>query len=169
MGLPRKLKNLNAFADGEGYLGVISEFEEPSLAIAAEEYRGGGMVGPVQIDNGLQAMQATLTMGGHVKELIRKFGTTDVSGVRLRLVSAFQRDDGTSPEAVEVYLGGRFSEIGFGTSKPGEDTEHEYTVPLAYYRRVVDGRTEIEIDMINGRFIVDGIDRYAEIMAILNG
>ncbi|XAP79825.1 hypothetical protein ABC955_15255 [Citromicrobium bathyomarinum] len=28
-------------------------------------------------------------------------------------------------------------------------------------------RTEVEIDMIAGRFIVDGIDRYAEIMAII--
>lgn len=168
MGLPRKLKNLNAFADGSSYLGEIASFEEPSLAIALEEYRGGGMIGPVQMDRGLQAMQATLTMGGHVKELIRKFGTTDVGGVRLRLVTAFQRDDGTPPEAVEVYIGGRFSEIGFGTSNAGEDTEHEYTVPLSYYRRVVDGRTELEIDMVAGRFVVDGVDRYAEIMAILN-
>lgn len=169
MGLPRKLKNLNLYVDGGSYLGEIGQFEEPALAIATEEWRGGGMVGPVQVDNGLQAMEATITMGGHVKELIRKFGTTDVAGVRLRLVSAFQRDDGTPPEAVEVYIGGRFSEIGFGTSAAGEDTEHEYTVPLAYYRRVVDGRTEIEIDMVAGRFLVDGVDRYAEIMAILNG
>ena len=55
------------------------------------------------------------------------------------------------------------------TAKPGDDTEHEYTLPLAYYRRVVDGRVEIEIDMIAGVFIVDGIDRYAEIMAIISG
>lgn len=167
MGLPRKLKNLNAYADGASYLGEVASFEEPALAIAMEEYRGGGMPGPVQIDRGLQAMQATLTMGGHTKALIRKFGTTNVEGVRLRLVSAFQRDDGSRAEAVEIYIGGRFSEIGFGTSSAGEDTEHEYTVPLAYYRRVVDGRTEVEIDMVAGRFLVDGIDRYAEIMAIL--
>ena len=38
---------------------------------------------------------------------------------------------------------------------------------LVYYRRVVDGIVEIEIDMIAGVFIVDGFDRYAEIMAIL--
>lgn len=168
MGHPRKLKNINVYGDGTSYLGEVASFEEPTLALEMEEWRGGGMPGPVQLDRGLQALEAKITMGGHVKELIRKFGTTDVSGVRLRLVGAYQRDDGTRPEAVEIYIGGRFSEIGFGTAGPGEDTEHEYTVPLAYYRRVVDGRTEVEIDMINGRFVVDGVDRYAEIMAILN-
>jgi len=34
---------------------------------------------------------------------------------------------------------------------------------------VVDGRTEVEIDMLRGVFNVDGFDRYAEIMSILMG
>ncbi|WP_374406539.1 phage major tail tube protein [Pelagerythrobacter sp.] len=169
MGLPRKLKNLNGFVDGESFLGVIAEFEEPNLALATEDWRGGGMLGPVKVDLGLEAMEAKLKMGGHTASLIRKFGTSEVDGLRVRLVGAYQSDDGRPPEAVECFIGGRFSEIAPGTSKAGDDTEHEYTVPLSYYRRVVNGRTEIEIDMIAGRFIVDGFDRYAEIMAIVGG
>ena len=168
MGLPRKLKNLNAFVDGESYIGVIAEFEEPKLAIATEEWRGGGMLGPVMLDMGLEAMEASLTMGGHEAALIRKFGTTRVDGVRLRLVGAYQADNGSAAQAVEVYIGGRFTEIDPGKSKAGDSTEQKYKVPLAYYKRVVDGRTEIEIDMLLGIFIVDGVDRYAEIMAIIS-
>ncbi|WP_298290354.1 phage major tail tube protein [Novosphingobium sp.] len=168
MGLPRKLKNLNTFVDGESYIGVISEFEEPKLAIATEEWRGGGMLGPVMLDMGLEAMEAALTMGGHEAALIRKFGTTRVDGVRLRLVGAYQADNGGAAQAVEVYIGGRFTEIDPGKSKAGDSTEQKYKVPLAYYRRVVDGRIEIEIDMLRGIFIVDGVDRYAEIMAIIS-
>ena len=168
MGLPRTLKNLNAYANGVSYLGVISQFDEPKLAINADDWRGGGMLGPVKLDMGLQAMEASLTMGGHVVDLIRNFGTTQVDGVRVRLVGAYQADDGGGPQAVECYIGGRFSEIDFGNGKAGEKTEHKYTVPLSYYRRDVDSRTEVEIDMIAGVFIVGGVDRYAEIMAILN-
>jgi len=168
MGLPRKLKNLNAFVDGASYLGVIAEFEEPKLAIATEDWRGGGMPGSIKIDMGLEPMEAKLKMGGHEVELIRRFGTTRVDGVRLRLVGAYQRDDGGAAQSVEVYIGGRFTEIGLGTSKAGDDTEHEYTVALSYYRREVDGRTEVEIDMVAGTFVVDGVDRYAEIMAIIS-
>jgi len=38
---------------------------------------------------------------------------------------------------------------------------------VAYYRRVVDGVEEVEIDMLAGIYKFGGIDRYAEIMAIL--
>lgn len=167
MGIPRKLKNCNAHVDGQGYLGRIAEFEEPKLAIATEDWRGGGMIGSVKIDLGLEPMEAKLKMGGHEAALIRKFGTTQVDGVRVRLTGAYQADDGSPAQAVECYIGGRFTEIDPGTAKPGDDTEQEYTVPLAYYRREVDGRTEIEIDMVAGKFVVDGVDRYAEIMAII--
>jgi P2 family phage contractile tail tube protein len=90
-----------------------------------------------------------------------------VEGVRLRLVGAYRADDGSPAQAVEIYVGGRFTEIDMGKDKPGDATEHKYTCAVAYYRRVVDGRTEVEIDMLRGVFMVDGIDRYAEIMAIL--
>jgi hypothetical protein len=87
-------------------------------------------------------------MGGHTATLIRTFGTTDVAGVPLRLVGAYQADDGSPPQSVEIYLGGRFTEIDLGKSKAGDDTEHKYTLPLSYYRRVVDGVDEVEIDML---------------------
>jgi P2 family phage contractile tail tube protein len=167
MGIPRKLKNLNAFVQGGSYLGIIGEFTQPKLAIAMEDWRGGGMLGPIKIDHGLEAMEAELTFGGHEAELIRLFGTPDVGGVRIRLVEAFQADDGSAAQAVEIYLAGRWSEIDPGTSKPKDDTSHKYKAPLAYYRRVVDGVTEVEIDMLAGVFMVYGVDRYAEIMSIL--
>jgi hypothetical protein len=40
MGLPRKLKNINAYGAGTSYLGVIGEFEEPKLSIATDDWRG---------------------------------------------------------------------------------------------------------------------------------
>jgi hypothetical protein len=167
MGLPRKLKNINAYGANTSYLGTIGEFEEPKLAIATDDWRGGGMIGSVKVDKGLEAMEASVTMGGHTAELIRTFGTTDVAGTPLRLVGAYQADDGSAAQAVEIFLGGRFTEIDLGKSKAGDDTEHKYKLPVAYYRRVVDGVEEIEIDMVAGVFRVGGIDRYAEIMAIL--
>lgn len=168
MGLPSKLKNLNAYVDGEGYIGRVAEFEVPKLAFAGEDMRNGGMLGPVSIDMGLEKMEATITMGGHEASLIRKFGTTRIDGVRVRLVEAFQADNGSSPDAVEHYIGGRFMEIDLGKSKAGDNTEHKYKVPLNYYRRVVNGSIDVEIDMLAGVFIVDGFDRYGEIMAILS-
>ncbi|WP_260925403.1 phage major tail tube protein [Novosphingobium sp. 9] len=167
MGMPSKHINSTAYVDGGSYLGIVAEFEEPKLAIATDDWRGGGMLGPVKLDMGLEAMDATLTMGGHTAALIRKFGTTAVDGVSLRLVSAYRADDGSAATSVNIFINGRFSEIDLGKSKAGDATEHKYTVPLSYYRREVNGVVDIRIDMVNGVFEVDGVDRYAEIMAIL--
>jgi uncharacterized protein len=169
MGLARTLVNINAYVDGQGYLGEIAEFEEPKLALSTEDHRGGGMLGPVKLDKGLEAMEATITMSGHTASLVRKFGTTSVDGVGVRLVGAYRADDGTAAQSVEIYMNGRFSEIDLGKSKPGDATEHKYKLALSYYRRVVDGSADVRIDMVNGVFEVDGVDRYAEIMDILTG
>jgi hypothetical protein len=171
MGIAKKLKNMNIHVDGQGYLGRATEFEEPNLALATEDYRAAGMLGSVKIDLGLEPMEATIKMGGHEVELFRKFGLTAIDGVRIRLTGAYQADDslgGVFPQAVECFLGGRFTEMMGGTSKPGDDTEHEFKVAVAYYRRVVNGRNEIEIDQLAGTFIVNGFDRYAGIMSIIS-
>lgn len=167
MGYVRKIMDINSYVDGDSYLGIVTEFDEPKLAIATDDYRGGGMLGSIKIDKGVEPMEASITMGGHEARLFRKFGTTRADGVRIRLVGAYQSNDGSSPQAVEIFIGGRFSEIDPGTSKAGGETQHKYKVPLVYYRRVVDGVDEIEIDFLAGVFIVDGVDRYGEIMAIL--
>ena len=46
MALPRKLKNLNLFNEGNSYVGVVKSVTLPPLARKMEAYRGGGMNGP---------------------------------------------------------------------------------------------------------------------------
>lgn len=167
MGLPRKLKNFNLYNDGNSYMGVVGEFTQPKIAAQMEDWRGGGMLGPVKIDMGLEGMEAEFSVGGLVTQIIRQFGIPRVDGVLLRLVGAYQRDDGSAPQSVETVMRGRYQEIDMGNAKAGEDTEHKAKMPLSYYKLVVDGRVEMEIDMINSVFIVDGIDRYAEIRAAI--
>jgi len=164
---PLQLVDINLWVDGGSYLGEVAEFEEPKLAQKTEDWRGGGMPGSMKVERGLEAQEATITMGGHVASLVRKFGATSAAGVRLRLVMAYRANDDDTSQAVEVVLRGRFSEIDFGKAKPGDNTEHKYKVDVAYYRRVVDGATDAVIDLRNGIYMVGGIDRYADIMAIL--
>ena len=45
MALPRKLKHLNLFLDGENWIGVAEEYTPAKLAMKLEAYRGGGMPG----------------------------------------------------------------------------------------------------------------------------
>ena len=50
MSLPRKLKNMNLFNEGESYLGEIKTVVLPKLTRKMEDYRGGGMNAPIKVD-----------------------------------------------------------------------------------------------------------------------
>lgn len=166
MGLPSKLKDMALFADGTSYQGQIPEISLPKLTTKMEGYRGGGMLGEVDIDMGLDKLEMELTVGGLLTGLLAGFGATSHDANLLRFAGAYS-DDTSRHRAVEVTTRGRLAEIDMGTAGPGKNTEHKYKYSLSYYLLVIDGVPRIEIDMVGGTFVVDGIDRRAEINAIL--
>lgn len=167
MGLPRKIKNMNLHADGVGHLGVVSEFSMPKLAVKLEDWRGGGMLGPLGIDMGLEKIEPEFTLGGLADTALRQFGAATHDAAALRFSGAFQDDSTGAWSAVEAHCRGRYAEIDFGKAKPGDDTEHKYKMACSYYRLVVQGQDWIEVDFLNAVFIVFGQDRYAEMRAII--
>lgn len=161
MGLPRKLKLMNVFGDGNSYHGQVNELEQPKLALKLEEYRAGGQIGAVKVNLGLEPLETTLKMGGFMTEFLKKFGS-NIDGVPLRFMGAYEQDDTGEVTSIEIVMRGRFGEIDSGTAKVGDDTEQSYTVPLSYYKVIENGSEIIEIDMLNSIFIVNGTDRLAE-------
>ncbi|MNZ14597.1 Phage tail tube protein FII [compost metagenome] len=164
MALPRKLKNMNLFNDGNSYSGLSKNITLPVLGRKMEGYRGGGMNGPVKIDHGMSddGLQMEWTLGGLDLIAIRQYGTTRADGVLLRWAGAYQQDDTGEVVAVEVVVRGRHEEIDMGAAEPGEDTEHSITTTCSYYKLSVNGVTEIEIDILNMVEIVGGEDRLAQ-------
>lgn len=162
MALPSKLKNFNLFVDGQNYLGKVPELVLPKLSRKMEEYRGGGMDGSVEIDLGGEVITLEWTAGGLLVDALAQFGITSVTGVPLRFAGAYQRDDDSGTDAVEVVVRGRHKEIDMGTAKPGDGTAHKYTTTCAYYKLTVNNRVLIEIDVLNLILNVNGVDRLAE-------
>lgn len=162
MALPRKLKNLNLFNDGESYIGQVQELTLPTLTRSMEEYRGGGMSGPVKIDNGQEAIELEWTLGGLIKSALDQYAVTKHDGVQLRFAGAYQRDDTGAVDAVEVVVRGRHEEIDFGTAKAGDNTELKIKTACSYYKLTINGGTVIEIDFLNMIENVNGVDRLAE-------
>ncbi len=167
MGLPHKLKNMNLFIDGVTHIGRVVEVTLPKLALKTDEYRGGGMLAPVLIDMGLEKLELDFTGGGMLTTPLGQFGAAVHDAAQLRFAGAYQSDDTGQVRAVEVAVRGRYTEIDNGNQKPGDGADHKYKVAVSYYRYSIDGLPRVEIDVIAGIFIVDGIDRYAEIRAAI--
>ncbi|HEJ3970073.1 phage major tail tube protein [Pseudomonas aeruginosa] len=163
MALPKKLKHLNLFNDGNSYIGVAKSVTLPKLGRKLESFRAAGMDGPVKVDLGHSddGLQLEWTLGGWDLVVLRQFGAVRADGVQLRFAGSVQRDDSGAVSAVEIVTRGRHEEIDFGEASPGEETEHKITTTLTYYKLSVDGDTLIEIDLLNMIHIVDGEDLLA--------
>lgn len=160
MAMPRKLKNLNLFNDGNSYLGVAKSVNLPALGRKMEAYRGGGMNGPVKSDLGFSddGIQFEWKTGGLDLISLRQFGAVNASSVALRFSGPYQQDDTGEVSNVEVVVRGRHETIEMGEAKAGEDTEHSMKTTCSYYKLTVDGEEIIEIDLLNFVEKVNGVD-----------
>ncbi|MDQ0739244.1 phage major tail tube protein [Pseudomonas sp. W4I3] len=160
MAMPRKLKNLNLFNDGNSYLGLVKSLTLPALGRKMEGYRGGGMNGPVKADLGMSddGIQFEWKTGGLDLISLRQFGAVNASSVALRFSGPYQQDDTGEVSNVEVVVRGRHETIEMGDAQPGEDTEHSMTTTCSYYKLTVDGEEIIEIDLLNFVEKVNGVD-----------
>lgn len=167
MGLPRKLKAFAAFVDGINYMGEVPEVTLPTLSRKLEEYRAGGMNGPIELDMGQEKMEAEIKGSGWVADLTAKWGAAAHDGVLIRFAGAVQTDDSNGVVPVEVVMRGRLTERDPGSAKAGELTERTFKYSLSYYKETVAGRVELEIDLVNQVEVVGGVDNLAGVRAAL--
>ncbi|ATI54495.1 phage major tail tube protein [Sphingomonas melonis] len=167
MGMPRKLKDLMLANTGLVYIGQVESFTLPKLTRKLEDWRGGGMDRPIKVDLGAEPLEAEWTLGGPMRDVLAQYGVTSATGVGLRFACAYQQDDTGAVDSVEVEIRGRHEEIDMGEQKIGEAGEFKVKTAVAYYKLVWNGVTLIEIDVLAGTLIVDGVDRRAEIRAAI--
>ena len=166
MGLPRKLKAMALFIDGQHYAGECTEVTPPTLERETEDYRAGGMNGPVKLDMGGKELMLTMKMAGHVAALVQQYAGS-LSGTMLRFVQAVQADDSDQVQGVEIVARGRMTKIDPGTAKVGDLTEHEYEFAITYIKWIDNGTTLVEVDYVNMIENVGGVDRMAQTRAVL--
>lgn len=168
MALPRKLKQFMVFHNGLSYLGEAEEVTLPKLKRKMEAYQGAGMLGPVKLDYGMDALEMEWKAGGFLATALSQFGAQSVDAVRFRFSGALTSDDAlVAPSAVEIVVEGRYEEIDMGNAKGGEKTQHTYKMPLSYYKLTMDGQDLIELDMVNGVEIIGGDDLSAALRVLL--
>lgn len=167
MGLPSTLKNFNLFNEGTSYMGKVNEVNLPKLKRKMEDHRAGGMNGTIKLDYGMEGMQMDWTCAGMMRQVLEQFGTIKHDGVMLRFAGAYQAEDSTTPDSIEVIVRGRHSEVDMGGAKPADKTALKVTTEVSYYKMMINGDTVIEIDIINMVEMINGIDNLEKIRAAI--
>lgn len=159
---PKVMKNLNLFIDGRGYAGRIDEIELPKLAIKTEEHRAGGMDLPIELDLGMEKLEANMTLSDFDSEVFKLFGLVGNQSIAYTIRGAIQAQ-GEPSQAVIINLRGGWKELDAGTWKPGDKSSVKATVTANYYKLSIDGTAVVEIDAINLVRTINGVDQMAKI------
>ncbi|MBF0304190.1 MAG: phage major tail tube protein [Alphaproteobacteria bacterium] len=166
MSIPKVLKNFSMFVDGYGFAGRVDEVGPPKLAIKTEEFRGGGMDAPGEIDMGMEKLEASFTVSEHDPVIYRQFGLLDGKQVNLTLRGAQQGADGAVVPMV-CTLRGMYKELDAGNWKAGDKGSLKASMSCRYYKLEIDGSAVIEIDVDNMTRVINGADQMAAIRAAL--
>lgn len=163
---PKVLSNFNLYLDGQSKAGRCDTVKLPDITILTEDHRGGGMDAPAKIDIGMEPLTLEFTMSEYDPAVLRLVGLS--SNAPLQLTFRGYTNDGQGDEGnVVIQARGKITQKSPGEVTPGKKNTISYTVNLVYYRESVDGETVNEIDVLNARRIVGGVDQLAAMRAAL--
>lgn len=166
--VPHTLKNYNLFVDGRGYAGRVDEISLPKMSVKMEEHRAGGFDTPIQMDMGMEKMEAEFTlseMNPDVLDLVAVFNAGETS-----VVARGALHDDSSPGAVwpvVATMRGTIKETDGGAWKAGDKTAQKFTVALRYYKLEVDSKEIFEVDTMNLIRRVKGVDQVEAIRSAI--
>ncbi len=164
--IPHVLRDFNTYFEGNNWIGLASEIQLPTLTKKMEDlYLGSGAV---KIAMGNEPLEATVTLDGVSREALNAYGDCSVSGLALRFAGAHERQDaGCETLSVESIMRGRIEELSMGDAKRGDKHQFKFKFALAYYKLLIDGQDVIEIDHVNYKENVGGVDRLARTRAAI--
>ncbi len=159
--IPRVLKNFSLFVDGRGLAGTVQTLTLPTLTTKMEEFRGGGMDAPVELDMGMEKLEGTFELAEYNPDIIALFGLASAE-TRLTARGAMRRD-GENAVAAVVNMTGSIKELDPGDWTAGDMATGTFGYSLRYFKLTVDGRDLVEIDKVNMIRRINGVDQLESI------
>lgn len=161
MSLPRTIRNFNAFVDGRSYFGRATEAKLPQPKIQTEGHRGAGMDGPVGLDMGMEGMTAEITFAEWDPVLFKALGRQE----RFVLRPAQLGEDTANADTIIATIGGLITATETGDLKPGQGagSSLKLAMDVRYYRLEINGEEIMEIDLVNAKRVIGGVDQLKDI------
>lgn len=163
--LPRHLRNFSVMIDGRGYAGRADEVTLPTLAIAEQDHRAGGMDAPIGIDMGMEKLELSVTLSDYDEAVIAGFGLLGAS-IPLVVRGAIQRQ-GEPAQAVVIKCMASLKSRAPGSFGPGTKQTTALTYSLRKYSESINGVEYVNIDIENMIRVINGVDQLASHRAAL--
>lgn len=162
----RILKKFNLFIEAKGFAGNIDEIQLPNLTVKTEDFQGGGMDAPIEIDVGMEKLNTVVTLTGYDPDIIASWGLAEGNELQLQARGALESADG-SVTPVVITMRGKIHNLERDPWKPAASSKLKFTVNCRYYKEEQGGEALVEIDIKNFKRLINGVDQLARMRAAI--
>ena len=165
----KNLKDFTAKVNDIGYRGALDQFMPPKIVPLLEEHRASGMDSPIDLDMGIEKLETELRFRGFYASLLDDVGLKDLDSTQVEVKGALEDAINGNVENVVFNMTGKITnydpaEWAIGT----ENSTVTLGLTLVYLKITVNNIVKHEIDVLNGKRIVNGVDQRAAINAALH-
>ena len=165
----RNLKDFTAKINNIGYRGALDQFTPPQINMSLEEHRASGMDTPIDLDMGVEKLTTSMRFRGFYASLLDQVGVKDLDAVQVEVKGALEDAVNGTVEGVTMNMTGKITNYDPGDWTAGtENSTVTLTLTLTYLKISVAGSNKTEIDVLNGKRIINGTDQRAAINAVLH-
>jgi P2 family phage contractile tail tube protein len=168
MKLPKHLKNFNITFGVSDFSAICEEVMLPKIKFKTEEWRGAGMAAPIEIETGMEKLEATFKFGEQTIEGFVSAGINLSGFVTATIFGHMAAADGGN-ESMTCVLRGWVKGVDAGTWKAGDPKAATQTVEMSVLSWVLTRGVVplVTIDVMSGISLIGGFDQHAAARANL--
>lgn len=165
--LIEKILNANVYIDDFNFVGRATEVDITKTTVKTTEHQTLAMVGPLELFQGIEKMEGTIKWAAFNAEVLAKMSPTRALKLTIRVAQQeYANSSVVNTGQVRAVMVGRAKATEPQTVKAGEGSL-QTVFALDYFKKTVNERDVIEVDIPNYIYRVDGEDIYADVRAAL--
>lgn len=165
--LPEVINHYNIYNDAKRLIGVSGEVELPELEAIADTIEGAGVLGEIEdpVTGQFSSMKIKIPFSVLYEDLFSLMNTTKPPQLTLRgSMQCMNPETGeTDYYPVKIVLRGKASTTTLGKVAKGKKGEPEIEMEILYIKILIANKTRLELDKLNFKFVLNGVDMLAKI------
>lgn len=169
--LPGVVNRYNVYNEAHRLIGMSGEVELPELESITDTLEGAGVLGEIDIPvtGQFSSMKVKIKFTVLQEDLFDLMDTTKALQLTLRGSMQGLNPDtsGTDYYPVKIVLRGKASNTSLGKMENGKKGEPEVELELLYIKVIINNKTRLELDKLNFKFVLNGVDMLAKIRSMI--
>lgn len=171
MSFPTVINNFNVYAGSDRLIGVTDEVKLPDMNAITSSVSGAGIAGTIDIPvvGAYENMDMEIPFRGLTADIFKIFKVGETVDVTLR--GGYQIIDnenaGIGKSSMRVMVRGFVKSFSPGSVKINDQMTSTVTISIAYYLVDVAGNNVIELDKLNSKCVINGVDVLEDIRSYI--